>query len=97
MDIAGLEDWYADLCNGDWEHTGGIKIETLDNPGWCITVTYDPHEPEPESINWLLEHYSNPEKPIFVKYDREKLTLEVLCEGTHTLADAMRMVLAVKV
>ncbi len=29
-----LERWYAAQCNGDWEHTYGITIETLDNPGW---------------------------------------------------------------
>lgn len=33
-----LEDWYAMQCNGDWEHTYGIIIETLDNPGWSLRV-----------------------------------------------------------
>jgi hypothetical protein len=39
MDQLGrLERWYADQCNEDWEHTYGIKIGTLDNPGWLLTV-----------------------------------------------------------
>ena len=25
-------------CNGDWEHSYGIKIETLDNPGWSVEI-----------------------------------------------------------
>jgi len=33
-----LMKWYADQCNGDWEHQFGVKIETLDNPGWSITI-----------------------------------------------------------
>lgn len=33
-----LSNWYAEQCNGDWEHTWGIKIETLDNPGWEISI-----------------------------------------------------------
>ena len=33
-----LQQWYARECNGDWEHSFGIKIETLDNPGWLVTI-----------------------------------------------------------
>ncbi|NET38268.1 MAG: hypothetical protein F6K19_40765 [Cyanothece sp. SIO1E1] len=33
-----LQRWYSSQCDGDWEHQLGIKIETLDNPGWMVTV-----------------------------------------------------------
>ncbi len=33
-----LQKWYSDQCNSDWEHTNGIKLETLDNPGWWIFI-----------------------------------------------------------
>jgi hypothetical protein len=33
-----LERWYAAQCNGDWEHTYGITLETVDNPGWYFKV-----------------------------------------------------------
>ena len=33
-----LTDWYASNCNQDWEHTYGISIATLDNPGWSIEI-----------------------------------------------------------
>lgn len=33
-----LQDWYLHECNGDWEHQFGVKIDTLDNPGWNIEV-----------------------------------------------------------
>jgi len=33
-----LQKWYADQCDGDWEHSFGIRIDTLDNPGWTVSV-----------------------------------------------------------
>jgi len=33
-----LEDWYHAQCNGVWEHSYGIAITTLDNPGWRLRV-----------------------------------------------------------
>lgn len=40
--IEWLEEWYLSNCDGDWEHCYGIKIGTLDNPGWTVSV--DLHE-----------------------------------------------------
>ena len=33
-----LQQWYRSQCDGDWEHTYGVKIDTLDNPGWSVTI-----------------------------------------------------------
>jgi len=33
-----LTAWYHQQCDGDWEHTYGITIETLDNPGWRVKI-----------------------------------------------------------
>lgn len=30
--------WYGSCCNGEWEHSFGVRIETLDNPGWALDV-----------------------------------------------------------
>ena len=30
--------WYLAECNGDWEHSYGIEIGTLDNPGWTLKI-----------------------------------------------------------
>ncbi len=30
--------WYAEQCNGDWEHEFGVRITTLDNPGWHVVA-----------------------------------------------------------
>lgn len=36
--INWLENWYSSQCDGSWEHFYGIKIETLDNPGWAVEI-----------------------------------------------------------
>ena len=36
--LTELQAWYRSQCNDDWEHSYGVKIETLDNPGWSVTV-----------------------------------------------------------
>jgi hypothetical protein len=33
-----LQAWYADQCDGEWEHRFGVRIETLDNPGWQVHI-----------------------------------------------------------
>lgn len=37
--LAELQDWYRSQCDGDWEHSEGISIDTLDNPGWEIEIS----------------------------------------------------------
>lgn len=33
-----IQDWYLAECDGSWEHQYGIAIETLDNPGWSVSI-----------------------------------------------------------
>jgi hypothetical protein len=33
-----IQAWYSSQCNGNWEHSYGVSIDTLDNPGWSLTV-----------------------------------------------------------
>ena len=34
--VMWLDGFYSRLCNGEWEHSYGFDIGTLDNPGWSI-------------------------------------------------------------
>ncbi len=36
--IRRLADWFEKHCDGDWEHSYGVAIDTLDNPGWVLRV-----------------------------------------------------------
>jgi hypothetical protein len=33
-----LQRWFASNCDQEWEHDFGVKIETLDNPGWLVQI-----------------------------------------------------------
>lgn len=50
--IDRLQQWYADQCDGDWEHGSGFSISPIDNPGWLIRLrlsedrSYDPGLPD---------------------------------------------------
>ena len=33
-----LQHWYQKQCDGHWEHRYGVTIQSLDNPGWLLTV-----------------------------------------------------------
>lgn len=63
--LVWLQHWYASQCDGDWEHEFGVKIDTLDNPGWCLDIdltgTELEHEPFTaqeyqlnEDFNWWV-------------------------------------------
>ena len=36
--LTWLQDWYSRQCNDDWEHSWGVKIDNIDNPGWMVTI-----------------------------------------------------------
>ncbi len=36
--LAALQRWYLAQCDGVWENQFGVKIETLDNPGWLVKI-----------------------------------------------------------
>lgn len=36
--IKWLQQWYADNCNGQWEHSYGIAIGTINKPGWAVSI-----------------------------------------------------------
>ena len=37
-ELEGIQRWYESQCDGDWEHEFGVRIETLDNPGWSVEI-----------------------------------------------------------
>ena len=49
-----IQEWYKRQCNGDWEHDYGIRIETLDNPGWSISIDTTDSENFLSDLEWVL-------------------------------------------
>ena len=54
-----LQNWYKSQCDGDWEHGYGIKIETLDNPGWSLTIDTTNTLTELSDLEWQLFELSD--------------------------------------
>jgi hypothetical protein len=94
-----LQDWYKSQCNGDWEHNHGIKIETLDNPGWYINIDLEDtefeniivnEEEEISDTNWFF--ITVKEKQLIVFCDINKLIFmlekikNILSHNSPTLA-----------
>jgi hypothetical protein len=36
--LTWLQAWYTAHADGDWEHASGVRIGTLDNPGWSAEI-----------------------------------------------------------
>ena len=36
--IKWIQEWYKSNCDGYWEHMYGLKLTTLDNPGWAVEI-----------------------------------------------------------
>ena len=63
-EIEWLQTWYQNCCDGRWEHEYGIKIGTLDNPGWRIRIdlagtpvegrAMEPIEADRSDTDWLF-------------------------------------------
>jgi hypothetical protein len=57
--LSRLRNWYAAQCDGDWEHSYGIKLDTLDNPGWQLYIDLVDTELEHRPFNAVLRGDSN--------------------------------------
>jgi hypothetical protein len=38
VSLERLQAWYAARCDGAWEATYGVEIDTIDNPGWQVVI-----------------------------------------------------------
>src|SRR3954470_10755305 len=56
-----LTAWFAEHCDGDWEHDEGIRLETLDNPGWALDVRTEDTELQGRVIDWVKDDQSEEE------------------------------------
>ena len=61
--LTEIQTWYAAHCNGEWEHSYGVKIDTLDNPGWSVKIEltdteledadFEPHIEDRSESDWI--------------------------------------------
>ncbi|MGL1935698.1 MAG: immunity 53 family protein [Fibrobacterales bacterium] len=75
--IERLQEWYRSNCNGDWEHSFGVSIDTLDNPGWIIKFDLQDTSLQAAIVNQSNENPNNPLDWYFIKTDNS--VLEIMC------------------
>lgn len=71
--LSWIQDWYKAECNGDWEHTFGIKISTIDNPGWKIVIDLEETEYATIEYNSGLNELNNSDWYIY-KFENSKFS-----------------------
>lgn len=85
-----IQNWYAAQCDGDWEHQHGVKIETLDNPGWSVSVNLSDTALEGIQFNEVEDNYDHAKDWMCCKVDGT--TFKGVC-GPHRLEDVLRVFL----
>lgn len=77
-----LQHWYASHCNGEWEHGSSIKITSIDNPGWMLTVNLEDTELAGRIVDWVRQDES-PEIWVHYKSDGRHFTAACGPEELH--------------
>ena len=85
MSLSTLERWYASQCNGEWEHGYGVRIDTLDNPGWHVHIGLHGTKKQDASLAKVSINRSQNDWMI---YGFEKQEFQVAC-GPENLSEAI--------
>jgi hypothetical protein len=68
--------WYSSHCDGDWEHTYGIEIGTLDNPGWRVVIDLTETELEGKLMSRQTQEESDAD---WVQWWADGATFQAAC------------------
>jgi len=63
-DLGWLMQWYLSQCDDDWEHQFGVTIDTLDNPGWSLSVDLNGTALEGRDFLAVSDGVSKDEEPV---------------------------------
>jgi hypothetical protein len=85
VSLSALENWYANQCNGMWEHEYGVRIDTLDNPGWRVHVSLRETKKQDATLAVLKLARSQDD---WISYWTEKQEFQFAC-GPKNLSEAI--------
>ena len=80
-----LSKWYLSNCVDDWHEDKGVKIDTLDNPGWSITIDLLSTYVESKAFDNLIVDRSDND---WYRIWRTDVTFEIAC-GPLNLREAV--------
>src|SRR5262245_16318461 len=81
-----LAAWYASNCDGDWGHSHGVKIVTLDNPGWSVGLNLTGTPLEQRPFQEIKDRYDHDAE--WLRCWKEGTTFRAAC-GPQRLEDAL--------
>ncbi|MDO5067668.1 MAG: immunity 53 family protein [Propionibacteriaceae bacterium] len=88
-----LQQWYSAQCDGEWEHGYGVRIESLDNPGWSLAIDLTGTSVRLEVGRKVeVERDDDDWYQIWVSDDRGSLSLLAAC-GPLNLSEVVEIVL----
>ncbi len=86
VDFADLIEWYRRQCDDSWEHRHGIRLETLDNPGWLLSVDLTGTDLEGRQMEPLREGLSaagHPALPQWIHCSVQDNTFRGACDPSQ--------------
>ena len=86
-----LQAWYADQSDGEWEHSYGVRIDTLDNPGWAVRIDLNGTSVEDRALDREEVHRS--EEDWLVVWRDDAAQWHAAC-GPHNLEEAVERFLS---
>jgi hypothetical protein len=81
-----LQTWYHSNCNGDWEHSYGITVTTIDNPGWSVDIDLTETDLEDREFQPLRIERSQDDW-VFISKTSSKFQLRC---GPHNLDECLK-------
>jgi hypothetical protein len=87
MSLSELERWYAGQCNGEWEHGSGVRIDTLDNPGWRVRISLRDTKKESSGLKRIRIDRTDID---WIQYWVEKHEFHIAC-GPTNLSEAVEI------
>ncbi|MFT4639202.1 MAG: hypothetical protein ACI8T1_002526 [Verrucomicrobiales bacterium] len=86
VDFESVIKWYESHCNDEWEHQYGVKLETLDNPGWILTVDLIHTDLQGREMSELTEGCSpdgHPVSPLWIHCAVTNNQFRAACDPTQ--------------
>ena len=82
--------WYGAQTDGDWEHSYGVHIETLDNPGWHVRIDLTATVLEDAPFSEVQDAYNHETDWLMCR--RIGSEFDAAC-GAHRLSDVLEIFL----
>jgi hypothetical protein len=69
--LTRIQNWYKTNCDGDWEHSYGFSINTLDNPGWWVRIDLQDTALENLEFSINYQNKENEQDWFFIRTDKK--------------------------